>query len=238
MTHPEGIERKIKALLEMARSRAGQPDEEAFRSRALEMMAKYGINERDLAQGTADEMIHEKVSLSGAYTDCQGQLLGRIAKALHCEPVLWTTRNSNKISHVEIFGRNKHVKRVMMMFSYLNPYMLTQAKRASLDDFIGVSTVLQRRSWMQGFAQTIAHRLQEIEDGQSREFDTAKDKGEIVLLSDAQAARQALNEAHGRLRTRQSKNRLDPQGFSSGSSAGHNVDLGQQRVDSRKALNR
>ena len=146
MSHSEGIERKIKALLEMARSREGQPDEEALRSRALEMMAKYGSNEHDLAQDSADEMIHEKVSLSGAYTDCQGQLLGRIAKALHCEPVLWTTRNSNKISHVEIFGRNKHVKRVMMMFSYLNPYMLTQAKRASLDDFIGVSTVLQRRS--------------------------------------------------------------------------------------------
>ncbi|MBF0582451.1 MULTISPECIES: DUF2786 domain-containing protein [Corynebacterium] len=238
MSHSEGIERKIKALLEMARSREGQPDAEAFRSRALEMMAKYGINEHDLAQDTADEMIHEELTLSGAYTDCQSGLLWRIAKALHCEPVLWATRNSNKITRVEIFGRSKHVKRVMMMFSYLNPHMLTQAKRANLDDFIGVSTVVQRRSWMAGFAQTIARRLVEIEDGQSHQFDTDSDKGELVLLSDAEAARQAKKDMHGRLYSRKSNNRLDPQGFSHGSNAGRNVDLGQQRMNNRKALSR
>lgn len=121
------IERKIKGLLAQAADREGTPEGDAFRDKAFSLMAQYGVEQATLPNADADDIANTAISLSGCYTDMQAILLAAISQALHCRSLSWKQRGSTRVSRTIVYGRRCHLDRVTMLFSLLNPQMITGA---------------------------------------------------------------------------------------------------------------
>ena len=135
-----------------------------------------------------------------------------------------------------VFGVRRHVERIDMLFSLLNPQMAAGARRVYGDRFRGVSTVVARRSYMHGFAATVFERLNAAEESVAAE----EGRYALALIDDgskAESARDAFAEKHGLwLGSATSKRSMDVGSFHQGRSDGTGTDLGQTRVRARPAL--
>ena len=229
------IMRKIKALMSQANDQAGTPEGDAFLDKALTLMAEYGVEQAQLNEPADNEIISRDISFSGSYTDMQHTLLGQIAKALHCTTIGFTVPRSSRITHATLFGRKRHVERVEMLFTVLNPEMVVSAKRVTGNYWS--STVTSKRSYMTGFAVTIGARLHELENERAGNYNTATMTGAVALMDDLSLAEDALATAHPDRVTRDhSKRRYDAHSYAGGQEKGRNTDIGQTRVENRRAL--
>lgn len=236
MRTEEKIKQRVQKLLNQAKDREGTPEGDAFYARAFELMAQYGYDERDLASPDAgDNVGHRAYTFRGAYTDMQATLLHSIARSLHCTGFTQRVYNSTRVKDADIFGLQRHLDRVDMLYALLLPVMLAESQKIRATNF-GESVVVMRRSFMQGFATSIGKRLMKAEEG------AAKGDSEyaLVLVDDAAKAEQARSkfaEEQGFVLSAHQTNRsFDPGAYLSGHAAGENSDLGQTRVKSRAAL--
>lgn len=236
-TNIDKIKERVQKLLNQAADRAGTAEGESFYQKAFELMAAYGFEERDIRrQSDGDEVIMRTFSLSGSYTDMQASLLLNVCGALHCTAYMESVRRSRKVSAVTAFGLRRHLERVDMLFSVLNPQMAAGAQQVSGSRELGVATVVARRSYMGGFISVIVDRLQAAEGS------VAAGKGEyaLALMDDRDKAQDAMNafaaEQGIAFTYRSSKATVDIGSYFQGASAGENSDLGQTRVRARPAL--
>ena len=230
------IKHKVQKLLNQAADREGTAEAETYYAKAFALMAEYGFSERDFSDD-GDEVIHREYELGGAYTDMQSRLLLAIATALHCTGFSLRVRRSTRIQAVTLFGLKSHMERVELLFSMLNPAMLAAARCATGHSPCG-STVVQRRSFMSGFAHQIGVRLCAAEN------DVAEDTEEyaLVLVDDrakADRAQQDYASKHGlHFSCFTSNGSFDGIAFGHGVRAGDASDLGQARFGVKAALPR
>ena len=234
----DNVKERVRKLLARATDQAGTPEGDACFAKAFDIMARYGFEERDLnSADLGDELDHRIYDLYGAYTDMQGTLLTALCRGLHCEAVCDSTRRSTKIHCVHVFGLRRHLDRMDMLYTFLRPTMLTLANRhdAQFKRF-GGSSVVRKRSFMRGFATTMAHRLREAEGN------IHGDDGRyaLALLDDASRAEQAMRDYYdhigGTLKQQGRNYQTDAHSFLGGSAAAQNQDLGQERVSRNPAL--
>lgn len=228
------IMRKIKALMSQANDQAGTPEGDAFLDKALTLMAEYGVEQAQLNEPADNEIVSKEIAHSGSYTDMQAQLLAQIARALHCATVGSGVFRSSRISRTTLFGRKRHVERVEMLFSVLNPEMLAGSKRVTAS--FASSTVTTRRSYMMGFAVTIGTRLNQLEEERAGNYNTDTTTGTVALMDDYSLAKDAMHAAFPNREYRQNKRNFDPNGYLDGQEKGKNTDIGQTRVENRRAL--
>lgn len=231
------IKSKVQKLLAQAADREGTSEGEVFLARALELMAQYGFEERDLkSDSEMDEVIHRSFSLSGSYTDMQSLLISNIARALHCTGFHSSPYRSSAVTEINVFGLKRHVERVEMLYSMLTPHMVSGAMKLRSHGFPDASTVTKRRSYMKGFVTTIYVRLKEAESAVS----DAGSEYALALLSDLEKAKSAMNEygiEHGlSFGKSESRGTVDSFSYSSGASAGRGMDLGQERFAGKIAI--
>lgn len=235
MQNIDKIKEKVQKLLNQAADREGTPEGDSFYAKAFNLMAAYGFDERDLSRpDEGDEVTHKVYTFSKSYSDMQARLLLAIAGALHCTGYYQRVHNSTRAESATIFGLRRHMERTDMLYSLLLPVMMSGAQR--LPSMRGESVVVQRRSFMTGFAARIGERLTEAEDSVAR-----SDGGYALVLIDdslaADAARDAFCEANGLLLGSARRNRsFDPGAFLRGQDAGSMTDLGQTKVRARPAL--
>ncbi|WIM68102.1 DUF2786 domain-containing protein [Corynebacterium breve] len=231
------IKERVQKLLNQAADRQGTPEGETFYEKAFELMANYGFDERDLAApDDGDSVTHRKYVLDGSYTEMQGRLLNSIAMALHCVGFSTGIQRSTRIAEVTLFGVRRHLDRVDLLFSLLNPRMIAEAQKLRGDPELGISTVVTRRSFMVGFSNRIGERLHEAEQTVS----DAHNGYAIALLSDeekAEAARQEFAEAENlHFHTKNSRAAISASAYARGVHAGSTSDIGQTRMNQRRAL--
>ncbi|WP_257159279.1 DUF2786 domain-containing protein [Corynebacterium cystitidis] len=229
------IKQRVQKLLNQAADRSGTPEGDVFYSKAFDLMATYGFDERDLSQADdGDAIAMEEIELSGAYTDMQALLLSALAVALHCEALSVGVRNSTKVEKVMVFGLRRHVKRLVLLFSMLMPQMV--AKGLDQPAQPGYSTVVLRRSFMSGFASQVAARLTEAEETVA----AASAGYELALIDDATRATEArdnyLEDNNLRATSKQSQRAMNATAYYNGMDAGDLSDLGQTRLRQRPAL--
>jgi hypothetical protein len=238
MTKTDKIKEKVQKLLAQANDREGTPEGDMFMSRAFELIAQYGLEGVELDPQESADAVHKSVNLSGSYTDRQAVLLHSIATALHCKSLSNRKYNSTAVASVELFGAKRHIERVEMLFSLLNPQMVAGAsKLKGGDGFFETSTVVKRRSYMHGFASSVHWRLKDAEN-------TVADNGDgeygVMLLDDAAKAKNAMNdflvENGFEVSMARSHSKLDSSSYMSGSSDGMNTDIGQKRFSSQLAI--
>ena len=236
MRTEDKIKQRLQKLLNQAADREGTPEGDAFYARAFELMAQYGYDERDLGNPDAGDALGKReYDFRGAYTDMQATLLHAISGALHCTGFTQRVYNSTRVKDAVIFGLERHLDRVDLLYALLLPVMLAESQKIRATSF-AESTVVMRRSFMEGFASSIAARLTKAENNAGQE------DGEyaLVLIDDAAKAEQArakFVEEQGYILSPHATNRsFDPDAYLSGHAAGENSDLGQTRVQARPAL--
>lgn len=228
---------KVRKLLAQAEDREGTPEGEVFYARAFDMMAAYGFDARDLTRPDAgDEVTRLEIDLTGAYTDMQAVLLLAIASALHCTGLHTTARNSTRVPSVTLFGLRRHLDRVGMLHALLNPAMLLGARRHSSTGWYGTSTVVKRRSFMTGFAQSVGSRLSAAEDSAA----AADTRYALALVDDLDIAERArddyIRNAGLHVTSCRARRSYDGAAYGDGVYAGAQIDLGQDRVRARPAF--
>lgn len=223
------VKEKVRKLLNQAADREGTPEGEVFREKAFELIARYGLDPAKIGDPSDEgsRVVVLQVELYGSYLRQQVGLLAALCTALHCE-IVYTTWSGTGMGTV--IGAARHVERVELLFTVLRPHMFAGASALRGGD--SSATARLRRSFMVGFAAAIAQRLTREEH---RVAAAATGAG-LVLVGDAERAREEMRRRFPRLRKSSSTARLDGDAFRHGAEAGRNTDLGQERMGSRRAI--
>ena len=229
------VKQRLKKLLNQARDREGTPEGDVFYARAFELMAEYGYEQRDIDGPDPAEVGRRTYEFAGAYTEMQANLLLTIATALHCTGFSQRVYNSTRMKDAVIFGCERHLERVDMLYSLLLPAMLADAQKVRATSW-GESAVVRRRSFMSGFAASIGARLAQAE----KTVQESDGEYGLVLIDDFQkatAARDDFATEQGYcLGSYSSKRSFDADAFTQGHLAGQRSDIGQTRVQARPAV--
>ena len=242
------IRDKVRKLLNHAADREGTPEGDVFRDKAFELIVRYGLDPEKLGDpaDAGAEMKVVELDMSGAYQRQQVGLLHALAKALHCEVVLWAGGRGigRSADRGTLIGAVRHVERVQLLFSVLCPHMLAGAARLRAGS--AAATAQWRRSYMIGFTTVVGDRLAVMEHRAATRASEAPGDGEadggggmnamLVLRDDAQRANDEMRRRYPHLRRTTSRARIDGDAFRHGCAAGHDADLGQTGVAGVRAL--
>lgn len=230
---------KVRKLLAKAESVAGTPEADTFTQKALDLIAKYGIDETE-ALRTADSgpapIVTIEIKLAGKFIPQQRVLLQRLAKALHCAPIWVSSQLDSETDREFVIGTELHTDRVRVLFSMLLPQLLAGAKRTRPPEHVRTSTVSWRRSWIIGFVRAVSERLEASETTAAND---APGTG-LVLVDDARRAEDELrNFTNGRPTQRAKvRHRHNDEAGRQGHAAGSKVGLGGTSVAGRLAIGR
>lgn len=211
---------------------APEGEREAAMTRAIKMLAKYGI-ERAQLEALNPEKVRETVmrtiSTDGTYSYERSVFLGALVKVLHCDSYA-TTRGSRYVSST-IFGAPDDIERVELLYNSLVLQAFTGMRKAV--NFSYTSTRRFRANWLIGFFARVIDRIEKIEEGATSEAGT----GTAIVLADRSArAKHALAQESPNLKESRPRQRGGP-GTYDGMEAGDRADLGQNSLGTdRRAL--
>lgn len=237
---------KIRKLLAKAEDRACTPAEaEIFTAKAVELIAKYGIDEALLTA------VNEPLNVPGGlivhvdtpYARDKIDLLCGVALALRCRAV---TRTGGVRLTVHLFGFASDLNRVELLYTSL----LVQSASALAVTPVpaDVNLAAWRRSWLAGYRQAVCGRLHKAErraeqQAQAAQTGTsaasARPSVALVLADRGDQVEQLMQRVYpklGKARRRQ----LSGNGQRDGYQAGLRANLGGTGLDgsSRSAVGR
>ncbi|MDT7617781.1 MAG: hypothetical protein QOG20_1830 [Pseudonocardiales bacterium] len=217
----------VRKLLAKA-DRAATPDEaQAYTAKAVELMARHGIDDALLAAADPgrDEIGAQQIAMDDPYSAGKARLLAWTASALRCRAVLHEAWGG-KVAAVTVFGFASDRERVELLYTSL----LLQAGSQLLRQRParpGESVAAYRRSWLHGFAVEVHRRLTEAEAGAVAEHaGTSNGHRSVALVLADRSARveRAYAEAFPRM-GRARRAMLSGSGFRAGAAAGERADL-------------
>lgn len=257
MTEPsDKILNRVRGLLDKAAATEAEfPDEaRAFRDKAMELMAAYGIEQAMLeATGhkAADTIGKLVIDIKNPFSFEKSLLAHRIAESamFNCRTII--NKYGRSVLSIEILGHSSDLERVEFLYTLLLVQADTGAAKIKADSFCGYYTPREtatqtralRASYLAGFASEIGVRLAELALHARRQNDqtraAAGDTGPsaaLVVRSRMELVDQAADREFGK--TSKTKPRFyDADGMASGRAGGRRADLGQDRFGTRgKAL--
>jgi hypothetical protein len=231
---------RVRKLLAKA-ERAGTPEEErAYTQKAVELMARHGIDEALLAAAEPgrDEIGVGRMEIADPYSAGKARLLGWTAAALRCRAVLHQA-GGGRVAAVTVFGFRSDRERVELLFTSL----LLQAAReltTCRPAGRGESVAAYRRSWLHGYAVQVHRRLVEAEGRAAQGAGDAPggagaEKTGLVLADRRERVDRAYADAFPLL-GRGRRPSLTGSGFTEGAAAGDRADLGGRRLAGAREL--
>ena len=218
----------IRKLLAKAEGAATPAEAQAYTAKAVELMARHGI---DVAVAAAAEPGRDgigavRVPMHDPYSAAKARLLGWVASAFGCRCVLhgaW----GGRVGSVTVFGHASDRERVEVIYTALVLQATSQVVRLR-PPRPGESVAAYRRSWLHGFAIEVHRRLAAAEAGAAAAAPAAPSVAPV--LADRRArVDEAYAEAFPELgRARRSV--LSGSGYGAGTRAGSRADLGRTPV--------
>jgi hypothetical protein len=225
----------VRKLLAKA-DRAATPDEaQAYTAKAVELMARHGIDDALLAAADPgrDEIGAQQIAMDDPYSAGKARLLAWTASALRCRAVLHEAWGG-KVAAVTVFGFASDRERVELLYTSL----LLQAGSQLLRQRParpGESVAAYRRSWLHGFAVEVHRRLTEAEAGAVAEHaGTGNGHRSVALVLADRSAR--VERAYAETFPRMGRARravLSGSGFRAGAAAGERADLDRSALTPR-----
>jgi len=178
----------VRKLLAKAERAATPAESEIYTAKAVELMARHGIDAATLAADdpVRDEIGPLRIPMQDPYSAGKARLLGWTAAALRCRWVLhgaW----GGKVAAVTVFGHASDRERVEVLYTSLLLQATAQLVRVR-PPRPGESVAAYRRSWLEGFAAQVHRRLAEAEERAAGEAATrapaAAGPGVAVVLAD------------------------------------------------------
>ena len=230
----------VRKLLAKADGAATPEEAETYTAKAVEMMARHGIDEALLAASLdpgapgRDEIGTSRLTMADPYSAGKARLLAWTASALRCRAVLHEA-GGGRVAAVTVLGFASDRARVELLYTSLLLQAGTQLVGVR-PQWPGESVAAYRRSWLHGFAVRVHRRLVEAEgraEAEARSAPAAAGPSVALVLADRTArVEQAYAEAFPRVgRARQS--RLSGSGHAAGDRAGSRADLGRGAVRPR-----
>ncbi|MFC7928617.1 DUF2786 domain-containing protein [Streptomyces cinereoruber] len=222
----------IRALLAKAEDPATpEAEAELARTRAMEMVAKYGVDEALLSDGqpSRDEITDKSFDLPNPWSMSRVRLMCFIAKAVGCQAVhMGPSANGGRRVHV--VGYESDVQRAEILYTSLLLQMLNGLNRQTVP--YGVrSAKAWRNSWQLGFIVRVTERLEAIEKAAraaaSAETSATGRSGELVLADRDAMVRAAYRKAHPNVRKQRGS--FSGTGYGDGVAAGNRADIGGAR---------
>ncbi|MFF3015865.1 DUF2786 domain-containing protein [Streptomyces sp. NPDC057939] len=230
----------IRALLAKAEDPATpEAEAELARTRAMEMVAKYGVDEALLSDGqpSRDGITDKYIDLPNPWSMSRVRLMSFIAEAVGCRAIYMGQEVAGGGRRVHIIGFESDVQRAEILYTSLLLQMLNGLNRQVVP--YGVrSAKAWRNSWQLGFIERVIERLEAIEKAAraaaSGETSASGRSGELVLADRAAMVRAATRKDHPR--TRGQGGTYSGSGYGDGAAAGNRADIGgTRRIGARSA---
>lgn len=223
----------IRKLLAKADGAATVPEAESYTAKAMELMARHGIDAAVLGavHPGSDKIDATGVEISDPYSAGKARLLAWMASALRCRAVLHEAWGG-KVAAVTVFGFASDRERVELLYTSLLLQATGQLARQR-PPFRGESVAAYRRSWLHGFAVEVQRRLVAAEELAEHEATRHVPPGQatvgLVLAERATRVESAFAAAYPRLGTSR-RSMLSGSGYAAGAAAGGRADLGGPAV--------
>lgn len=236
---------KVRALLAKAESTEFEAEAEAFSAKAMELIARHGIDEALLAASGAKSDVVDKltVDIDNPYSYEKATLLTAVAQSMRCKAI--TSRNGKTYSCVTVVGFASDLERVNLLYTSLLLQATSQVTRqrpTPAKDWHerSTSTVAYRKSWFAGFNNSVFARLREAERSAASHHSPRQGVStEIVLRDRSKVVAQEFAQLFPNARTYSGRRTISSEGYSNGKSAGERADLNDTRIGSRRhALSR
>ena len=223
---------RVKALIAKAESSPYPPEADAFMVKAQELINDHAIDQARLTGADPTSVGHETLQMKGTYTKERCLIWSAAANANRCQILTLSTYGSSKISNLTLIGREQDRQLVRLLATSLE----LQAVRR-LDDLDPNATtgspVVQRRSFLRGFALEVADRLRR--SGHTHAVVSQAAEQALVLARDA--VDRYVGENFDVSSGRRGSAQHDGMAFSHGRRAGARADVGSTRIGSdRRSL--
>jgi hypothetical protein len=229
----------VRKLLAKADGAATPAEAEVYTAKAVELMARHGIDEALLGAAAphCDEVATCRIPVADPYSAGKARLLAWTASALRCRAVLHEA-GGGRVAAVTVLGFASDRARVELLYTSLLLQASAQLARQR-PAWVGESVAAYRRSWLHGFAVRVHQRLVEAEARAAESAAAARASPSAgpsagpsvaLVLADRRArVDRAYAEEFPQIgRARQT--RLSGSGYAAGDQAGARADLGGRPV--------
>lgn len=218
--HEPAEVRRVRGLLAKAEGTDNPLEADAFLAKAMELMDRYRLTMADVRPEPHVARTRYPLAAQAKYLRPSSALLGCVAEHYGCIVLIATTGN-RKV--VDIVGDTDDITATVMMFESLVRQRDRMILRVEMTP--GDNPNRFRNSFAYGFAATIDERLKELR----RIYEDHSTGAGLVLANRTQAVRDALDFEVKTIN--QNKATVDGVGLAIGGYAGHQADLGQDRLD-------
>jgi hypothetical protein len=233
----------VRKLLAKADGAATSEEAQTYTAKAVELMARHGIDEALLAASLdpgapgRDEIGTCHIPMADPYSAGKARLLAWTASALRCRSVLHEA-GGGRVAGVTVLGFASDRARTELLYTSL----LLQAGTQLLvlrPERPGESVAAYRRSWLHGYALRVHRRLLEAEAAALAQTPAPSSSAAaggrsvaLVLADRNQRIDRAYAQAFPRL-GRARRATLSGSGYAAGDRAGERADLGRTAVRPR-----
>jgi len=208
---------RIRKLLAQAEDAGVTPAEaELFRAKAVDLMAKYGIENLTSTAGNPDEMVIKEVEIALTFADVEARLFYYVAEALGCKAILTSTPEPG-VSKVDVVGYLNDIGRAEVMFASLSLQMAAAVDRAFPKG--ARSTKSDRANWMMSWTTAVKDLLKAAEAGAAAAAEAETPGTALVLQERSVAVRTAFQKEYPNVTFGPSKYSYTPGGYAAGQSA-------------------
>jgi hypothetical protein len=219
---------KVRALLAKAESTTFPEEADALTTKAMQLMASYGITDAMLAaQGKASDPLGERrITITDPYSMEKAQLLASIAEALGCRSLVYMA-GARRVDSCLLAGHKTTRERAELLFTSL---LLQATARVQRIIMVADSSItVARRSWWAGFSFSVQTRLTHAEQDAAADYDAehSSSGAELVLVSRRDEVSRWFDRQHGELESAEVKQpAMDLIAFLIGMREGNAADLG------------
>ena len=222
------ITNRVKALIAKAESSPFPAEADAFMAKAQSLMSDHAIDQARLNGADPLSVGHDTIDMSGTYTKERSMIYSAVARANRCQVLTLSSYGSSKVTTLTLIGRVQDRELVRLVATSLELQAMRRMKQ--LDPATTwESPVVQRRSFLRGFALEVAGRLKRPAHTQPVVGQAAQQA--LVLAADAVDNYVADNFDVSR--GRRSTGRHDGLAYSQGRRAAATADVGSTRLGRR-----
>lgn len=223
---------RVRALIAKAESSPFPAEADAFMAKAQQLINDYAIDEARLHGAEPTSVGHDTMSMAGAYSKERSLIWAAVANANRCQVLTLSSYGSSKVDDLTLIGRTHDRQLVRLLATSLELQALR--RMADLDTGLTWATpVVQRRSFLRGFASEVSDRLRRPSPEQAVVGHATRQ----ALLLAADAVDRYVDDNFRVNRGRRSQARHDGMAYSRGRRAGADADVGSTRLGaSRRSL--
>ena len=223
---------RVKALIAKAESSPYPAEADAFMAKAQQLINDHAIDQARLTGVEPSLVGHESLAMNGTYTKERCLIWSAVANANRCQVLTLSTYGSSKVSDLTLIGREQDRQLVRLLATSLELQAIRRLEDLDPHATAG-SPVVQRRSFLRGFALEVADRLRR--SGHTHAVVGQAAEQALVLARDAVS--HYVSDNFDVSRGRRSSVRHDGMAFSHGRRAGASADVGASRLGSdRRSL--